>query len=774
MKFLKNWQIDTAKVPAYTAFKKPFTIDIDYELLNIMSKMENEYITKDRLKLLYPLINAIDKKTNTLKLSYYHPFNLGRFYPTNSLSPINVSRHIKHTLFYYMDWFDLDMVRGHPSIIFSIAENNNLHLKTFEKYLTNKDEVIAELLEHYQNEQGTLTGKDIKDIFNISIYGGGHSTWEKQMAENKKEVGTSEIHYIEKEFVKECRLVMDIVYSNNQMILEMVRGTEETEYKLKCKVMAYFCGTIENEILHLAYKFMCERGVIKNNEVLLEYDGLCFPNPRLTDFDEILNELNYKIREKTKINVKMINKKYDIEYVHNDIMELRDKPREIYEDTDNETKSVPTEISTEEEFDYDFDSVSDRFETNHCKIINKGIFIKQLKNDNIVMSKQHMKMSYENMTYEKIIKGKIINSNFINDWLVNNPKQRSYEDIDVYPNVSKCPSNVFNMWRKFEMELVTDYKPNIEARDFILKHLKIICGNEESVYQYFLKWIAQMIQFPETKSNCPTFISKEGGGKGTVMRLFEKMLGSSKVYETTNPSRDVWGDFNGRMANTYLINLNELSKKETIESEGKIKGLITDPKLTINNKGSNQYDINSFHRFIISTNNEEPMNTTKDDRRKWIVRCSDELIGDKEYFKTFYKYLDDVNVIKTCYEYFKSIPDMEDFNKLELPSTQYQKQLKEYSISPIESWLKQFTYHNQTREYIELKAESILEKFNEWKITNEVEYTCNSMKFMIRMSRLKIPGIGKHHGNSYNTTVFNIPLMKTYFQIGCLLEIPKK
>jgi hypothetical protein len=417
-----------------------------------------------------------------------------------------------------------------------------------------------------------------------------------------------------------------------------------------------------------------------------------------------------------------------------------------------------------------FGNVSNKFETQHCKITNKGIFIKQLENDNIVMSKQHIKMAYENMIYEKMDKdGNIIDCNFINDWLVNNPNQRSYEDVDVYPNNSKCPSNVFNMWRKFEMELVSDYNHDQEALDFILNHLKIICNNEEHVYEYFVKWIAQMIQCPETKSNCPTFISKEGAGKGTIMRLFERMLGNSKVFETTNPSRDVWGDFNGRMANTYLINLNELSKKETIESEGKIKGLITDPKLTINNKGSNQYDIHSFHRFIISTNNEEPMNTTKDDRRKWFVRCSDELIGNKDYFNTFYKYLEDINVIKTCFEYFKSIPDMEMFNKLELPKTEYQEQLKEYSVSPIENWLKQFTYNNINRDFIELKSESILEQFNEWKLANEVEYTCNSLKLMIRLNRLNISGVEKHKTKSCNVTRFNIELMKQYFQIGCLL-----
>lgn len=769
MKFLKNWQIDTIKVPAYSAFKKSFTIDIDYELLQLISRMENEYITKDRLKLLYPLINAIDKHTNTLKVSYYHPFNLGRFYPTNSLSPINVSRHIKHTLFSYMDWIDLDMVRGHPSIIFSIAKNNNLHLPTFEKYLTNKDDVIAELLEHYQSENDSLTGKDIKDIFNISIYGGGHSTWEKQMANDNKEIGTSEIHHIEREFVKECRIVMDWVYVNNNAILEKVKGDETNEYKLKCKVMAYFCGTIENEILHLAYKFLCDRSVIKNDKVLLEYDGLCFPDPKMDNFDEILTELNYTIREKTKINVKMINKKYEGEYVHDDIINLRDNASELT-DIENETTSVQTEISTDEnEIDFDLDSISDRFELKHCKIINKGIFIKQLNNDNIVMSKQHMKMSYENMTYEKLVKGKIINCNFINDWLVNNPKQRCYEDLDVYPNNDKCPSNVFNMWRKFDMELVTEYEHKQVELDFMLNHLKIICNNEEEVYQYFIKWIAQMIQFPETKSNCPTFISKEGAGKGTIMRLFEKMLGSSKVFETTNPSRDVWGDFNGRMTNTFLINLNELSKKETIESEGKIKGLITDPRMTINNKGTNQYDIQSFHRFMITTNGEEPINTTKDDRRKWIVRCSDELIGDKEYFNTSYKYLDDINVIKTCFEYFKSIPDMINFNKLELPKTEYQSQLQEYAVCPIENWLKDFTYTNQDKEFIELDSVSILEQFNEWKLQNDIEYTCNSLKLMVRLNRLKINGVEKHKTKNCNLTRFNIPLMKIHFGIGCLL-----
>ena len=196
--------------------------------------------------------------------------------------------------------------------------------------------------------------------------------------------------------------------------------------------------------------------------------------------------------------------------------------------------------------------------------------------------------------------------------------------------------------------------------------------------------------------------------------MLGKMLGETKVFETATPSRDIWGDFNGRMANTFLINLNELSRKETLESEGKIKALITDPKLTINNKGVNQYDIDSYHRFIASSNNEDPIKTTKDDRRNFIMRSSDELIGNKDYFSKMYELLDDVNVIKTCYEYFKGIPDMDRFNKLDLPSSAYQNDMKEMNISPIESWVKALTLEHYYQIDIELLGKAQFDLFKEW------------------------------------------------------------
>jgi hypothetical protein len=73
------------------------------------------------------------------------------------------------------------------------------------------------------------------------------------------------------------------------------------------------------------------------------------------------------------------------------------------------------------------------------------------------------------------------------------------------------------------MELLTDpYDHKQTELTIILHHIKILCNHDETVYDYFIKWIAQMIQYPHVKTIMPTFISQEGSGKGTLFKLFEK------------------------------------------------------------------------------------------------------------------------------------------------------------------------------------------------------------------------------------------------------------
>jgi hypothetical protein len=419
--------------------------------------------------------------------------------------------------------------------------------------------------------------------------------------------------------------------------------------------------------------------------------------------------------------------------------------------------------------DKSFEAVSKKFELTHCKINNKGFFIKEEPNRLVIMSKTHFITTYENLTFQKLNKDdEIVEMNFINDWIRNNPTQRCYDDIDCFPNKDECPTNIFNTWRPFAMELVTKWVARPDAIIITRNLIKILCGNDDQVASYLEAWIAQMIQFPEIKSICPTLISKQGAGKGTLMNLLSAMIGDTKYFETTHPSRDVWGDFNGRMADTFLINLDELSRKESMECEGQIKGLITNPRMTINEKGIKQYAIKSFHRFIATTNNEDPIKTSKDDRRNLIVSSSNELIGNKIYFDVWYDdLLKDVNAIKTIYEYFKNIPGMKDFGKIPMAQTEYQNDMKDASVSPIESWIKSFILDNYYEISVEKHGKDLFDLFIAWCKKCKLEYNLTLQAFGVRIKRLNISGIEKgKHTNKGETKIFKIVELRNHFDLN--------
>jgi hypothetical protein len=73
--------------------------------------------------------------------------------------------------------------------------------------------------------------------------------------------------------------------------------------------------------------------------------------------------------------------------------------------------------------------------------------------------------------------------------------------------------------------------------------------------------------------------------------------------------------------------LNEVGKRGFAEANHKIKGLVTDGKLDVEVKNGKTTKIDSYHRFILTAQVQdgEAIPTSKDERRYFIVRSSDEL-----------------------------------------------------------------------------------------------------------------------------------------------------
>jgi len=435
-------------------------------------------------------------------------------------------------------------------------------------------------------------------------------------------------------------------------------------------------------------------------------------------------------------------------------------------DDEDEPSTPPPQPAPKPVNKNSFAYLSQEFEKTHCKIVNKTVYIKETDKGVIFFSKQKLKESYEHLKCGDKLKKDGEPKLFIDVWTTGNDKIRKYDDCNFYPHPLVCPNNIYNLWSPFECEkYTTPYTKNDEGLQVILNHIKILCNNDEMVSQYLIKWIGQMIQYPAIKTICPTIISKQGAGKGTLMRLIENMMGKSKCLETTQPSRDVWGQFNSVMTNAFFVNLNELSKKDTIEIEGIFKGLVTDPTIHINAKGINQVEINSYHRFLITTNKEDPIKTSEDDRRNLIIRSSDEMCGNKAYFKNIYELLNDESTIRTCYDYFKSIPNLDKFNEIEIPKTEYQSNLKKLELSPPEQFLIEMC--GKKDGIVEILSKDLYDQFMSFTLAHNIEYSTTPLKFAVKLSNLKINGFEKgRHTKKGETKIMDIDKIKKHFKIG--------
>ena len=448
------------------------------------------------------------------------------------------------------------------------------------------------------------------------------------------------------------------------------------------------------------------------------------------------------------------------------VLKSQDKRNDkILKDNEKQQK-----INDKNDADMLFKTMSAEFELTHTKIINKSLFVKKVDDRVIFMTKKDLLTSYEHIQCGLNRCGNP--ESFIQKWTTCNNSINIKDDMENYPDVDNCPPNIFNLWTPFAMEKYTDsYETNIEALNLILNHIRILSGNDEKVYNYFVSWIAKMIQQPYKKLPCIVLISGEGAGKGTLMKLFSKMMGDKKVFETSSPSRDVWGHFNELMMDAFLVNLNELDYTETQGAEGKIKALITDTQMTINPKGTKAMKVNSYHHYIVTTNNDYSMNSKKGDRRKLISKSSDELKGNTEYFNKIYKMLEDNIVIRSCFDYFKN-HDISKFDETLMPITEFQEDLQEMSVSAPEQWLMSFTIEKRGENMVEILGSEIYTRFVLWCNTNNVKYDTTPLKLGIKLKNLKIDGIEKGPPTYQGKTkIFNIDKLKKQFNIGCLIEI---
>jgi hypothetical protein len=204
-----------------------------------------------------------------------------------------------------------------------------------------------------------------------------------------------------------------------------------------------------------------------------------------------------------------------------------------------------------------YEAIKEDFEENNCKVD-----INFYCNGN-QYSLTDFRTKYMNFYADYFQVDKFTYISFIDKWL-KDPDARTYDKVGIFVDENKCPDNVYNLWEKWEIlnyaEIDNDEEYNIKGLEYFLNHIRVLVNYDEELYIFVVIWLAQMFQYTETKTMELIFVSQEGSGKGLFLHFLKTIMGNKKVFETTNPQRDIFGNFNPLMKDSVLVVFNEANK----------------------------------------------------------------------------------------------------------------------------------------------------------------------------------------------------------------------
>ena len=164
---------------------------------------------------------------------------------------------------------------------------------------------------------------------------------------------------------------------------------------------------------------------------------------------------------------------------------------------------------------------------------------------------------------------------------------------------------------------------------------------DEGERREVLRWCATLIARPEVRMLFGLLLISEtqGVGKTTLGRILAHLLGPWNVSHP-NEKEIVSSSFNGWMAHKRLAIVNEIYSGQSRDAYDKLKTVITDEIIHVNEKFMPAYDLENWVHILACSNSLKALHLDDDDRR-WLVPTVSEKQRPAAYWRDFYAWLDE-------------------------------------------------------------------------------------------------------------------------------------
>jgi len=659
---------------------------INSDLLNTVQwvagniTFENE---KQQLQMLNKLI-----KNNKLKVSYKRPkYNLGRVYPAKSLSLCSLRREIRHTLA-YGNYVDIDVSNAHPEILNQLCMHHGIKTKYLNQYVNNRVEILKETMTNYE-----CSRDEAKTLFISLMYYGSFESWSNS---NKKE--PTDFIY---NFINELKLISEKFISVNPDVVKIVKALQKKN--LKGSVMSIILQEKERLILECVYNYLNNKKIINKNDCVLCFDGIMIKANKYNV--NLLDELSNIVQEELKFKLLFTEKPLDEHY-------LEELKSIVYE--------RPSIFNNPEYLE-----LKAKFELNCFRLENPFNYVYIDNDKNMQLFTNEKLKNWAMKDYNVVIQDpedEKRNKYFIDVWLTD-PNQKTYSKIVFDPTLTSNNYNYFNGFNYTEGEQAQIENP-------FLNLLKRVC-NDKKTYDYFVDWIAHIIQKPYKKTNIAIILysNVKGVGKNCIVDGICKLIkGYSGHVETIE---DITKNFNSHLVNKLFIYGDEIKASSKCISD-KLKQVITRPTQNLEKKGKDAFEIEDFTNWLFTTNNKDAFKVEQGDRRLFFIECINEKLS-KELSTEYYKYIENEDEMNKLFNFFKNHEITYNIG-IEAPPTSRMK--NELQFETKQAYIQ--LLYKQPREIINNRftSQRLYEKSKAFASSNYLNHSYSITEFGTEMSKI--------------------------------------
>ena len=220
-------------------------------------------------------------------------------------------------------------------------------------------------------------------------------------------------------------------------------------------------------------------------------------------------------------------------------------------------------------------------------------------------------------------------------WWLEHAQRREYFALRFLPGQPEEVNGYLNMWRGWSVT------PKVGDWSLMREHISQgLANGDHNCAEYILRWASWAIQNPSEPAEVALVLrGGRGTGKGIFARSLKRLFGQHGLQ--VNSPAQLTGRFNSHLRDCCLLFADEAIVPGDKAAESVLKGLITEPELTIEGKGVNLVQARNRLHVVMASNDEWVVPAGIDERRFAVFEVSSAHAQNGDYFRAIAEQLRD-------------------------------------------------------------------------------------------------------------------------------------